>query len=43
MSKGFLNPQEPDNLSRSVAYRRDALGKPEEGQHVYFNVPLTFG
>jgi hypothetical protein len=41
MAKGFLNPQEPDNLGR-LSYIIEALcGRPNEKQLIYFSVPAA--
>jgi hypothetical protein len=41
MDKGFLNPQEPDNLSRLSHIIETLCGKAKEKQLVYFSVPAA--
>jgi hypothetical protein len=41
MDKGFLNPQEPDNLSRLSHIIETLCGKPKEKQLVYYSVPAA--
>ena len=41
MSKGFLNPQEPDNLRRLSHIIETLCGRPKEKQLVYFSVPAA--
>lgn len=41
MAKGFLNPQEPDNLSRLSYIVESLCGKPSEKPLVYFSVPAA--
>lgn len=41
MDKGFLNPQEPDNLDRLSHIIETLCGRPREKQLVYFSVPAA--
>jgi hypothetical protein len=41
MSRGFLNPQEPDNLSRLSQIIEILCGRPKEKQLMYFSVPAA--
>lgn len=41
MSKGFLNPQEPDNLSRLSHIIETLCGRPKEKQLLYYSVPAA--
>jgi hypothetical protein len=41
MDKGFLNPQEPDNLSRLSYIIETLCGKAKEKQLVYYSVPAA--
>jgi hypothetical protein len=41
MDKGFLNPQEPDNLNRLSHIIEILCGKPKEKQQIYFSVPAA--
>jgi hypothetical protein len=41
MDKGFLNPQEPDNLARLSHIVESLCGRPDENQLVYFSAPAA--
>jgi hypothetical protein len=41
MDKGFLNPQEPDNLARLTHIVETLCGKAKEKQLIYFSVPAA--
>jgi hypothetical protein len=41
MARGFLNPNEPDNLSVLSHIIETLCGKPDENQLVYFSVPAA--
>jgi hypothetical protein len=41
MDKGFLNPQEPDNLNRLSSIIEILCGRPKDKQLVYYSVPAA--